>query len=294
MHIVATPTKTRAIVQEKGFRPHKSRGQNFLIDANIVRKIAEAASLSPQDTVVEIGPGLGALTQELAEQAGKVIAIEIDRRLMATLRETLADKDNVRLVEADALKIDFDRLVGEHSGKIEGGLPTYKVVANLPYYITTPLLMHLLENRFKIDKMVVMVQAEVGRRMLAAPGSKDYGSLSVAVQYYMQPTFAFKVPPSVFYPRPKVNSLVLKLNARDRPLIENIDEELFFLIVRTAFNQRRKMLVNALTNMGINRMVLLKALKEAGIDPRCRGETLNIRQFAALALVLQQQWERRR
>lgn len=293
MDSVATPAKTRAIVREKGLLPRKSRGQNFLVDSNIVRKIARAGGLSSEDTVVEIGPGLGALTQELAERAGLVIAVEIDRELLSSLKETMAGRPNVNLVEADALKVDFDQLVGKYCSKADGGLPAYKVVANLPYYITTPLLMHLLENRFKISEMILMVQAEVGHRMLALPGSKDYGSLTVAVQYYMEPMAVFKVPPTVFYPQPKVDSLVVKLTARAHPLADNINEELFFLVVRTAFNQRRKMLINALGSMEVERTTLLKALETAGIDPRCRGEALSIKQFANLSSALQQQWERR-
>lgn len=293
MDSVATPGKTLAMVREKGLLPRKSRGQNFLVDTNIVRKIAQASGLGPSDIVVEIGPGLGALTQELAARAGLVIAVEIDRELLSSLQETMAGRTNINLVEGDALKLDFDQLVSRLAGKVEGRLPTYKVVANLPYYITTPLLMHLLGSKFRITEMVLMVQAEVGYRMLAAPGRKDYGSLSVAVQYYTEPSIVFKVPPTVFYPRPKVDSLVVKLAVRAHPLIEGINEDLFFLVVRTAFSQRRKTLLNALGNMALERSVLLNALETAGIDPRCRAETLSIQQFAKLSSAMQQQWERR-
>lgn len=293
MDSVATPGKTRSIVRRKGLQPRKTRGQNFLVDANIVHNIARASGLGPGDTVVEIGPGLGALTQELAERAGMVIAVEVDRELLSSLKETLAGRTNVNLVAADALKVNFDSLVARFATEVGGRLPTYKVVANLPYYITTPLLMHLLLNRYNISEMILMVQAEVGCRMLAAPGNKEYGALSVAVQYFSQPTRLFKVPPTVFYPRPRVDSLVVKLTLRPYPQIKDLDEDLFFLVVRTAFNQRRKTLLNALDKLGLPKEILAQALQGAGIDPRWRGETLNIAQFAALTTALQQYWERR-
>nr|WP_277999053.1 16S rRNA (adenine(1518)-N(6)/adenine(1519)-N(6))-dimethyltransferase RsmA [Moorella sulfitireducens] len=273
--------------------PRKSRGQNFLVDSNIVRKIAVAAGLGPDDIVIEIGPGLGALTQELLKQAGMVIAVEIDGDLISALEENLKDKDNLRLVAGDALKINFDELVARYKGEEGGRLPTYKLVANLPYYITTPLLMHLLTGKFNITESVLMVQAEVGYRMLALPGSKDYGALSVAVQYYTEPAIIFKVPRTVFYPRPEVDSLVVKLTRRTDPPVQVEDEEFFFRVVRAAFNQRRKTLVNALGSLGLDRPQLLNAVMAAGIDPRRRGETLSIEDFAVLSKILQQQIERR-
>ncbi|QGP92018.1 Ribosomal RNA small subunit methyltransferase A [Neomoorella glycerini] len=293
MDSVATPGKTLALVREKGLVPRKSRGQNFLVDVNIVRKIAGAAGLGPDDTVVEIGPGLGALTQELAEQAGLVIAIEIDRDLISALKETLKDKANVRLVAGDALKVDFDELVARFKGNGGGRLPTYKLVANLPYYITTPILMHLLTGKFQITELVLMVQAEVGYRMLALPGSKDYGSLSVVVQYYTKPAIILKAPRTVFYPRPEVDSLVVKLTRRPEPAVQVGDEDFFFQVVRAAFNQRRKTLLNALGSLGLERPLLLKAMAVTGVEPRRRGETLTIEEFANLSKALQQQMERR-
>ncbi|CEP67810.1 Ribosomal RNA adenine dimethylase [Moorella glycerini] len=293
MDSVATPGRTLALVREKGLVPRKSRGQNFLVDLNIVRKIARAAGLGPDDTVVEIGPGLGALTQELAEQAGLVIAIEIDRDLISALKETLKDKANVRLVAGDALKVDFDELVAGFKGDGGGRLPTYKLVANLPYYITTPILMHLLTGKFQITELVLMVQAEVGYRMLALPGSKDYGSLSIVVQYYTIPAVILKVPRTVFYPRPEVDSLVVKLTRRAEPAVQAGDEDFFFRVVRAAFNQRRKTLLNALDSLGLERPLLLKAMAVAGVEPRRRGETLTIEEFANLSKALQQQMERR-
>ncbi|GAF25816.1 dimethyladenosine transferase [Moorella thermoacetica Y72] len=284
---VATPGRTLALVREKGLVPRKSRGQNFLVDANIVRKIARAAEVGPGDTVVEIGPGLGALTQELAARAGLVIAIEIDRELFAALEETLAGRDNVRLVAGDALKVDFDRLVAGILGTGEGRLPTYKVVANLPYYITTPILMHLLTSRFRIAELVLMVQAEVGYRMLARPGGKDYGALSVVVQYYTEPAVVLKVPRTVFYPRPEVDSLVLKLTCRTRPVVQVEDEDFFFRVVRAAFNQRRKTILNALGSLGFEKSKIMEALAGAGIDPRRRGETLGMEEFASISRTLQ-------
>ncbi|WP_258361034.1 16S rRNA (adenine(1518)-N(6)/adenine(1519)-N(6))-dimethyltransferase RsmA [Moorella sulfitireducens (nom. illeg.)] len=293
MNSVATPGKTLALIREKGLVPRKSRGQNFLVDSNIVRKIAVAAGLGPDDIVIEIGPGLGALTQELLKQAGMVIAVEIDGDLISALEENLKDKDNLRLVAGDALKINFDELVARYKGEEGGRLPTYKLVANLPYYITTPLLMHLLTGKFNITESVLMVQAEVGYRMLALPGSKDYGALSVAVQYYTEPAIIFKVPRTVFYPRPEVDSLVVKLTRRTDPPVQVEDEEFFFRVVRAAFNQRRKTLVNALGSLGLDRPQLLNAVMAAGIDPRRRGETLSIEDFAVLSKILQQQIERR-
>ncbi len=290
---VPTPGKTAALVRARGLTPRKSRGQNFLIDANIVRKIVLAAALDSSDTVVEIGAGLGALTRELAAAAGLVIAIEIDRDLIPALRETLPDKTNVRLVAADALQVDFDRLVARFKGEVEGRLPAYKVVANLPYYITTPLLMHLLTSRFGFTTAVLMVQAEVGCRMLARPGGKEYGSLSVAVQYYAEPAIVGKVPRTVFYPRPEVDSLVVKLTRRQQPPVPVADEDFFFQVVRAAFNQRRKTLLNALGNLGLERSQLLQAMAAAGIEPRRRGETLAIPEFAHLSAALQIAMERR-
>ncbi|MDK2820659.1 MAG: rRNA (adenine1518-N6/adenine1519-N6)-dimethyltransferase [Clostridia bacterium] len=293
METLATPGKTLAKIKELGLSPRKSRGQNFLIDANIVQKIVKAADICPTDTVVEIGPGLGALTQLLAKQAKLVIAIEIDNILFTALKNIFQDAGNVNLVHGDALKVDFDELVMGFKGDDMGRLPTYKVVANLPYYITTPLIIHLLTNNFKIKELVLMVQAEVGYRMLARPGNKDFGSLSVVVQYYTEPEIVVKAPKTTFYPRPEVDSVVLKLKRRVEPLVDVENEDFFFQVVRAAFNQRRKTLLNALGRLEIERNYLLEALKKAGIDPKRRGETLEILDFANLSNVLYRQLKRR-
>ncbi|MGI6286088.1 16S rRNA (adenine(1518)-N(6)/adenine(1519)-N(6))-dimethyltransferase RsmA [Neomoorella humiferrea] len=293
METVASPGRTLALLREKGLIPRKSRGQNFLVDSNIVRKIAAVAELNPYDIVVEIGPGLGALTQELAYRGGLVIAVEIDRDLLEVLRENLRDKGNVRLVAGDALKVNFDELVAGFLENAGGRLPTYKLVANLPYYITTPILMRLLTGKFRINLLVLMVQAEVGGRMLASPGSKEYGALSIAVQYYTEAAAVLKVPRTVFYPRPEVDSVVVKMRPRTTPPVQVDNEDFFFRVVRAAFNQRRKTLLNSLGGLGWERDLVLKAMTDAGIDPRRRGETLSIEEFARLSNALQRRVERR-
>lgn len=293
MDSVAKPTKTLTMIRSKGLSPRKSRGQNFLVDANIVRKIASISDLGKDDIVVEIGPGLGALTQELADRAGFVIGVEIDRGLLSMLQDTFKGRENVRFYEGDALKTDFDHLVHAFTRSAGGRLPKYKIVANLPYYITTPVLFHLLENKFQITEMVLMVQAEVARRMLSLPGKKDYGALSVAVQYYTQPSIALKVPPTVFYPRPKVESMVVKLVVREQREVAVADEKFFFMVVRKIFNQRRKMLINVLEELGLERQELKNTLERAGINPNCRGENLSIKQFAELSSIFASAMKRR-
>ncbi|HHP51431.1 MAG TPA: 16S rRNA (adenine(1518)-N(6)/adenine(1519)-N(6))-dimethyltransferase RsmA [Moorella mulderi] len=282
MDKVATPGRTLALLREKGVVPRKSRGQHFLIDTNIVRKIVEAAQLCPEDVVVEVGPGLGALTQGLAERAGLVIAVEIDPCLVQALKEIFQGKHQVHIVEGDALKMDLDAMVARYAGAPS----PYKLVANLPYYITTPLMFHFLEKGVGIKLMVLMVQAEVGHRMIAHPGSKDYGALSLAVQYYTEPFIVARVPASVFYPRPKVDSVIVKLICRENPPVKVEDKDLFFAVIRTSFNHRRKTLANALAFTGVPKEVALKALAEAGINPQRRGETLSIEEFALLSNTL--------
>lgn len=294
MNFVASPGRLISFMKAKGLSPRKWLGQNFLVDANIARKIVEEAGLKPRDIVVEIGPGLGALTQELARRAGLVIALEIDRGLVSALREIVTGIENVRLVEGDALKTDFDELVREVLGvEDRGRLPGYKIVANLPYCITSPLLLHLLGNNFNIQYLVVMLQAEVAERLVARPGGKDYGALTVFVQYFTEPQIIMRVPRTVFYPRPEVDSAVVRLLVRPQPPGEIEDREFFFRVVRAAFAQRRKTLANALRTLTCAREPVEAALSEAGIAPLRRGETLSLEEFVRLSRSLQAKMGRR-
>lgn len=291
---VTSPGQIISLLKTKGLRPCKARGQNFLIDANIARKIAEEAGLKITDIVVEIGPGLGALTWELAQRAGRVIGIEIDRNLVQVLRELLVGQSNVSLIEGDALKIDFDELVGKTLGvEDRGRLPAYKVVANLPYYITSPLLTHLLSSGFNIDRLVLMVQLEVAERLVARPGTKDYGTLTVFTQYFAEIQWIMRVPRTVFFPRPEVDSAVVRLHKRSCPPVEVEDEEFFFKVVRASFSKRRKILPNALKELVREREAIFKALDMAGIAPLRRGETLSLEEFARLSRYLKRELGRR-
>jgi len=280
-----SPSAIRSIMQRHGISCRKSLGQNFLTDKNIIEKIIAAAELKDTDLVVEIGPGLGALTAQIALAAEKVIAVEVDRGLIAALAEVLEELQNVEIVQDDALKTDFDLLIGERTGGLYGkGAKKYKLMANLPYYITSPIIMHLLMARFNISMMVIMIQAEVAERLAASPGSKAYGALSLAVQYFTEPEILFRVPRTVFYPKPGVDSAVVRLSVRSEPAVTVRDETAFFKTVRAAFGKRRKTLLNALTGsiIGIDRETCLRALKNSGIDPVRRGETLSLAEFATL------------
>lgn len=278
---IGTPKRTREIIARHGFTFRKQFGQNFLIDRNILRNIVQAAELDRTKGVLEIGPGIGSLTEQLAMAAGKVTAIELDRRLIPILREVLQPLDNVEIVEGDALKMDLRRLIAERFA----GLERVSVVANLPYYVTTPILMKLLEDKLPLEYIVVMVQKEVAERMTAAPGSKTYGSLSVAVGYYAEPSVVCTVSRGVFLPPPNVDSAVVKLKLRERPPVHVADEAMFFRVVHAAFAQRRKTLANNLTALlGKERRHEASALPaDLGIDPGRRGETMTIGEFAALA-----------
>lgn len=280
-----SPSAIRNIMQSHGISCRKSLGQNFLIDNNIINKIIAAAKLNDTDLAVEIGPGLGALTIQIARGAGKVIAIEVDRGLVTALSEVLEGAQNVEIVQGDALKIDFDQLIGEMTGGEYGNSgKKYKLMANLPYYITSPIIMHLLLGRFNISMMVIMIQAEVAERLAASPGSKAYGALSLAVQYFTEPDILFRVPRTVFYPKPGVDSAVVRLSVRAEPAVAVCDETAFFKTIRAAFGKRRKTLLNALTGstLGIDRETCLRALKNSGVDPGRRGETLSLAEFAVL------------
>ena len=260
----------------KAFNLHASKrlGQNFLIDAGVVNGIVMTAEVGTGERVLEIGPGIGTLTQALAETGADVTAVELDKKLPAVLAETLKDYDNVRIVPGDILKTDIPALMGDHP---------FKVVANLPYYITTPIIMALLEQKLPITRIVTMVQKEVAERMVAPPGGKDYGALSVAVQYYTEPEFALNVPPRCFMPAPAVDSAVMDCVVRTAPPVEVKDENQFFRVVKAAFGQRRKTLSNALTGVGISKDEVKIVLEKAGVDGNRRGETLSLTEFAALA-----------
>ncbi|RPF42430.1 dimethyladenosine transferase [Thermodesulfitimonas autotrophica] len=283
MDELASLATVRALLRQYGIRPRKRWGQNFLINPGILEKIVAAAEISPADTVVEVGPGIGALTARLTALAGHVVAVEIDRSLVALLKERFSACPNLFLVEGDALKADFDALV-----RAAGGTLPYKVVANLPYYVTTPLLTRLLNTNFTVSLLVVMVQKEVALRLVARPGTKEYGSLSVLAQYRSEAELVTVVSRGSFFPAPAVDSAVVKLRLRSAPPVAVPDEGLFFRVVRAAFGQRRKTLLNALAGAGLGRgrQEWEAVLKQAGIDPQRRGETLDLAAFAAIARVL--------
>jgi len=276
------PGRTKELLSKYGLRPKKRLGQNFLIDRGIIHKIMDAARLQKEDLVVEIGAGLGILTGFLAQRAGKVLAIEIDQELLPVLEENLEGLSNVRVLNQDILEVDLDRVVGE---SFPPGGRQYQVIGNLPYYITTPIIMRLLEEKYSIEHLVIMVQKEVGLRMKAGPGTKDYGALSVAVQYYAVPEIICRVPASAFLPAPEVESVLLGLKMREQPAVLVDDEKLFFAVVKAAFGQRRKTLLNALAGFfrDMSKTELACHLADAGINYQRRGEDLNLQEFARVA-----------
>ena len=275
--VIADPKVTRHILSAFHLRASKRLGQNFLVDAGVVRAIVDVADLSPADTVLEIGPGIGTLTQGLAESGARIVAVELDKKLPAVLAETLKGYDNVTVVPGDILKLDILRILNLGAGE------RFKVVANLPYYITTPILMALLEQHLPIERMVTMVQKEVAVRMTARPGSKDYGALSVAVQYHTDARIVMDVPPRAFMPAPEVTSAVIACRVRETPTVHPSDEKLFFRLVRAAFGQRRKTLLNALTGAGLTKELCRAGLAAAGIAESLRGEQLSLADFARLS-----------
>ncbi len=286
---LGNPQKTIEILQKYGFRFQKKFGQNFLIDPHVLDKIVAAAQIRPDDFVIEIGPGIGTLTQYLVHRAREVCAVEIDANLLPILEDTLADWDNVTVIHQDILKLDLAALVKEKNQ----GRPA-KIVANLPYYITTPIIMGLFEGHVPLESLTVMVQKEVASRMQAGPGSKDYGALSLAVQYYAEPYLAANVPQNCFMPRPQVGSAVIRLTARSNRL-QVRDEALLFRLIRASFNQRRKTLLNGLRNsseLTYSKEELEKALDQCGLPPAIRGETLTLEDFARLADALAGQYAR--
>lgn len=278
------PKKTIEVLQKYDFIFQKKFGQNFLIDTHVLDKIVNAARISKDDFVIEIGPGIGTLTQYLAFRAKKVLAVEIDKTLIPILEDTLSDFENVSVLNEDILKVDIKKIVEEENG----GKPV-KVVANLPYYITTPIIMSLFESHVPLESVTVMVQKEVASRMQEGPGSKEYGALSLAVQYYASPRIVANVPPNCFIPRPKVGSAVICLTNHKKAPVEVADEKLMFDLIRASFNQRRKTLVNGLKNAGFisfTKEEIEAAIESLGWKPAVRGETLSLRQFADLANIL--------
>ncbi len=281
---LGNPKNTIEIIQEYEFMFQKKFGQNFLIDTHVLEKIISAAGITKNDCVLEIGPGIGTMTQYLAENAGHVVAVEIDRNLIPILKETLADYDNVTVINEDILRVDIKALAEEYNG----GKPI-KVVANLPYYITTPIIMGLFESGVPIDNITVMVQKEVADRMKEGPGSKDYGALSLAVQYYAEPEIVANVPPNCFIPRPNVGSAVIRLTRHKEMPVEVKDPALMFKIIRASFNQRRKTLQNGLGNapeLPYTKEQIAAAIAEMGLTPTIRGEALSLAQFAQLSDIL--------
>ncbi len=282
---LGNPTNTIEVLQKYGFSFQKKYGQNFLIDENIVRKIVREAGVTADDFVLEIGPGIGTMTQILCEEAREVVAVEIDKKLIPILEnDTLKFYDNVTVINEDVLKLDIAKLAEERNS----GRPI-KVVANLPYYITTPIIMGLFESGVPLSSVTVMVQKEVADRMQVGPGTKDYGALSLAVQYYAKPQVVLTVPASCFMPRPNVDSAVIRLSRYEKPPVQVCDEKLMFGIIRASFNQRRKTMTNSVcgcTELGISKEQLAAALEKCGLPTAVRGEALTLEQFAELVNAL--------
>lgn len=272
--VIASPEVVHYICKRFDIKMSKKLGQNFLIKRGIVDEIVHAAELTPGEPVLEVGPGIGTLTQGLAQSGADVTAIELDRRLLEVLDTTLASYDNVRIVHGDVLKLDVATIMNHKP---------FKVVANLPYYITTPIIMSLLESKLPIERLVVMVQKEVALRMVAKPGTKDYGALSVAVQYYTEPDIVLDVPPKSFLPAPAVTSSVIRCVLRDIPPVDVIDEKLFFRVVKAGFAQRRKTFSNTMKTTGLSRDRIEELLAKANIDGQRRGETFTLQEFADVA-----------
>lgn len=284
MASLGIPQNTIEVLQKYHFNFQKKFGQNFLIDPNVLERIMDAAEITGEDCVLEIGPGIGTMTQYLCERARHVISVEIDKNLIPILEDTLAAYDNKTIINEDILKVDMNRLAEEYNG----GKPM-KVVANLPYYITTPIIMGLFENKVPLKSITIMVQKEVADRMQEEPGTKDYGALSLAVQYYARPEIVANVPPNCFIPRPNVGSAVIRLTRYEVPPVTVKDEKRMFELIRASFNQRRKTLVNGLgnaRNLNLSKDRITKALEEMGLSPMVRGETLSLEQFARLSDLL--------
>ena len=285
MAYLGNAARTKEVLSKYNMSAKKKFGQNFLIDSGVLDGIVEASGVTKEDCVLEIGPGIGSLTQYLAEAAKRVVSVEIDKTLIPVLDDTLSEYDNVTIINEDILKVDIESIVKEYN---EGR--AIKVVANLPYYITTPIIMKLFESGAPIDSITVMVQKEVADRMVMGPGNKDYGSLSLAVGYYAKATAVMNVPPGSFIPQPNVGSAVVHLKRYEKPAVEVGDAKYMFEIIRTAFNQRRKTLSNSLSNnpsLKVSRQQVQDALTEINIDEKARGEVLSLTQFARLSDILQ-------
>ena len=286
---LGNPQNTIEILQKYNFNFQKKFGQNFLIDEHVLDKIIRAAEITKDDYVLEIGPGIGTMTQYLACAAREVTAVEIDRALIPILEDTLKEYDNVSIINEDILKVDIAALAKEKNG----GRPI-KVVANLPYYITTPIIMGLFESHVPLESITVMVQKEVADRMQVGPGTKDYGALSVAVQYYAEPYIVANVPPNCFMPRPAVGSAVIRLTRHQKPPVEVMDEKLMFRLIRASFNQRRKTLANGLKNSGelnLSKEVITAAIEKLGKGSSVRGEALDLEEFARLTNIIKEEME---
>ncbi|RFU60953.1 16S rRNA (adenine(1518)-N(6)/adenine(1519)-N(6))-dimethyltransferase RsmA [Bacillus sp. V59.32b] len=283
---IATPVRTKGILEKHGFSFKKSLGQNFLIDTNILNRIVDHAELSEHSGAIEIGPGIGALTEQLAKRSKKVVAFEIDQRLLPILKDTLSPYDNIQIIHQDILKADVAQVINEEFQGVEDLM----VVANLPYYVTTPIILKLLNDNLPIRGIVVMLQKEVADRIAAKPGTKEYGSLSIAIQYYTEAETVMIVPKSVFVPQPNVDSAVIRLIRREKPPVEVLDEDFFFIVTRSSFAQRRKTILNNLTSQlpdgKEKKESILEALEQTGIDPTRRGETLSIGEFGKLSNAL--------
>lgn len=286
---LGNPQNTIEILQKYNFNFQKKFGQNFLIDEHVLDKIIRAAEITKDDYVLEIGPGIGTMTQYLACAAREVTAVEIDRALIPILEDTLKEYDNVSIINEDILKVDIAALAKEKNG----GRPI-KVVANLPYYITTPIIMGLFESHVPLESITVMVQKEVADRMQVGPGTKDYGALSLAVQYYAEPYIVANVPPNCFMPRPAVGSAVIRLTRHQKPPVEAMDEKLMFRLIRASFNQRRKTLANGLKNSGelnLSKEVITAAIEKLGKGSSVRGEALDLEEFARLTNIIKEEME---
>ena len=284
MATLGIPQNTIAVLQKYNFNFQKKFGQNFLIDTHVLDKIIEASGITKEDFVLEIGPGIGTMTQYLCENAREVVAVEIDKNLIPILSDTLSEYDNVTVINEDILKVDINRLAEEKNG----GRPI-KVVANLPYYITTPIIMGLFESHVPIDSITIMVQKEVADRMQVGPGTKDYGALSLAVQYYAKPEIIANVPPNCFMPRPNVGSAVIRLTRHAEVPVQVDDEKLMFRIIRASFNQRRKTLANGLNNspeIHLPKEIIQESIEELGVPITIRGEALTLEQFAAFSNII--------